>query len=58
MRCLTRPRYMKTCLPEFMQRDGKDAFVKKHPLPPYEKVCRAETSLAEDRLEPKFSSLN
>jgi hypothetical protein len=29
---------MKSCLPEFMQRDGKDAFVKKHPLPPYEKV--------------------
>lgn len=37
MRCLTRPRYMKTCLPEFMQQDGKDAFVKNHQMPPYEK---------------------
>jgi glutaredoxin 2 len=32
MRCLTRPRYMKTVLPEFMQQDGKDAFVNKHPV--------------------------
>mmetsp|Transcript_50522 Transcript_50522/g.68730 ORF Transcript_50522/g.68730 Transcript_50522/m.68730 type:complete len:273 (-) Transcript_50522:268-1086(-) len=37
LRTLTRPRYMKTCLPEFMQQDGKDAFVKNHQLPPYEK---------------------
>jgi len=39
MRCLTRPRYMKTCLPEFMQQDGKDAFVNKHPVK-LEKVRR------------------
>ena len=38
LRCLTRPRYMQTCLPEFMMRDGKDAFVKNHPIPPFEKV--------------------
>lgn len=38
MRMLTRPRYMTTCLPEFMQKDGKDAFVKNHQLPPYEKA--------------------
>merc|ERR1711871_633832 len=37
LRMLTRPRYMKTALPEFMQQDGKDAFVKNHQLPPYEK---------------------
>jgi glutaredoxin 2 len=37
MRMLTRPRYMTTCLPEFMQKDGKDAFVKNHQLPPHEK---------------------
>ena len=28
---------MQTALPEFMQQDGKDAFVKNHQLPPYEK---------------------
>jgi glutaredoxin 2 len=28
---------MKSILPEFQQKDGKDAFVKNHPVPPYEK---------------------
>ena len=31
-------RYMETALPEFMQQDGKDAFVKNHQLPPFEKA--------------------
>mmetsp|Transcript_44672 Transcript_44672/g.100855 ORF Transcript_44672/g.100855 Transcript_44672/m.100855 type:complete len:281 (-) Transcript_44672:393-1235(-) len=38
LRCLTRPRYMQTALPEFMQQDGKDYFVKGHQIPPYEKA--------------------
>lgn len=37
MRMLTRPRYMMVVMPEFAQKDGKDAFVKNHPIPPYEK---------------------
>eukprot|EP01041_Mallomonas_annulata_P013267 gene13267-28095_t len=36
-RILQRPRYMMTILPEFMQKEGKEAFVKKHPVPPFEK---------------------
>ncbi|KAH8055065.1 glutaredoxin 2 [Aureococcus anophagefferens] len=32
-----RPRYVKTYLPEFVTRSSKDAFVKNHQLPPYEK---------------------
>lgn len=34
---LTRPRYMMVVIPEFSQKDGRDAFVKNHPIPPYEK---------------------
>jgi len=37
MRKLVRPRYVKTPLPEFMQRAGRDAFVNNHQMPPYEK---------------------
>ena len=29
---LTRPRYMMVVMPEFSQQDGKDAFVKNHPV--------------------------
>jgi glutaredoxin 2 len=36
-RLLQRPRYMMTILPEFMQADAKSAFVKNHPVPPFEK---------------------
>ena len=32
-RILQRPRYMMTILPEFQQVDGKNAFVKNHPVP-------------------------
>ena len=39
MRMLTGPRYMKSVLPEFMQQDARDAFVKNHQMPPYEKVA-------------------
>jgi len=38
MRKLQRPRYVMVPLPEFMQKDGRDAFVKNHQLPPYEKA--------------------
>lgn len=38
MRILQRPRYVKSFLPEFLQQDGRDAFVKNHPIPPYEKA--------------------
>jgi len=34
---LQRPRYMKSALPEFHTQDGRDAFVKNHPVPPFEK---------------------
>ena len=37
MRKLQRPRYVKVPLPEFMQKDGRDAFVKNHQVPPFEK---------------------
>jgi len=38
LRILQRPRYVATgLLPEFQQLDGRHAFVKNHPLPPYEK---------------------
>jgi glutaredoxin 2 len=37
MRKLQRPRYVKVPLPEFMQKDGRDAFVKNHQMPPFEK---------------------
>ena len=36
-RIIQRPRYMLTILPEFASRDGKNAFVKNHPLEPYDK---------------------
>jgi GrxB family glutaredoxin len=36
-RILQRPRYMRVPLPEFHQEDGRDAFVKNHPVPPFEK---------------------
>jgi len=36
-RIIQRPRYMLTILPEFASRDGKNAYVKNHPLDPYEK---------------------
>merc|ERR1712070_732366 len=37
MRKLQRPRYVKVVLPEFMQKDGRDAFVANHQMRPYEK---------------------
>jgi glutaredoxin 2 len=38
LRTLQRPRYVATgLLPEFQQRDARDAFVANHQLPPYEK---------------------
>eukprot|EP00607_Mallomonas_marina_P001603 CAMPEP_0182430962 /NCGR_PEP_ID=MMETSP1167-20130531/45227_1 /TAXON_ID=2988 /ORGANISM="Mallomonas Sp, Strain CCMP3275" /LENGTH=250 /DNA_ID=CAMNT_0024616739 /DNA_START=1 /DNA_END=753 /DNA_ORIENTATION=- len=46
-RILNRPRYMKTALPEFMQQDGKDAFVRNHALPPYEKAEWKALSMAD-----------
>ena len=51
-RFLQRPRYMLSpILPEFQQKDARDAFVKNHPLPPYEKdVWKNELSY-EDRWE-------
>jgi len=38
LRLLQRPRYVKTYLPEFAFQAAKDAFVKNHQLPPYEKA--------------------
>jgi len=38
LRLLQRPRYVKTYLPEFAQKASRDAFVKNHQLPPYEKA--------------------
>lgn len=38
LRLLQRPRYVKTYLPEFVTKSSKDAFVKNHQLPPYEKA--------------------
>jgi glutaredoxin 2 len=37
-RVMIRPRYMMVPLPEFMQADAKNAFVKNHQMPPYEKA--------------------
>jgi len=37
LRKIQRPRYVMVPLPEFMQKDGRDAFVANHQLPPYEK---------------------
>ena len=38
LRTLHRPRYVATgLLPEFQQLDGRNAFIKNHQLPPYEK---------------------
>ena len=34
---LQRSRYMMVPMPEFHTKDGRDAFVKKHPVPPYDK---------------------
>ena len=38
MRELQRSRYVMSVLPEFYSVDGKDAFVKNHPISPYSKV--------------------
>lgn len=38
MRKLQRPRYVMVPLPEFMQKDGRDAFVNNHQMPPFEKA--------------------
>jgi GrxB family glutaredoxin len=46
-RLLQRPRYMQVPLPEFHQRDAKNAFVKNHPIPPFEKPEWAKLSSAE-----------
>lgn len=51
LRMLTRPRYMVTALPEFMQQDGKDFFVKGHQLPPYEKADWKENLSMETKWE-------
>merc|ERR1719199_477595 len=37
LRKLQRPRYVMVPLPEFMQKDGRDAFVNNHQMPPFEK---------------------
>ena len=37
LRKLQRPRYVMVPLPEFMQKDGRDAFVANHQMPPFEK---------------------
>jgi len=37
LRKLQRPRYVRVLLPEFMQKDGRDAFVNNHQMPPFEK---------------------
>ena len=41
MRELQRSRYVLSVLPEFYSVDGKDAFVKNHPISPYSKVFRS-----------------
>eukprot|EP01039_Chlorochromonas_danica_P005888 gene5888-6483_t len=46
---LQRPRYMQTLLPEFSTRDAKDAYIRNHPLPPYEKAFWKEQLAAEQR---------
>ena len=46
---LQRPRYMMSILPEFQQKDGKDAFVKNHPIPPYAKDEWKTTLSLEDK---------
>lgn len=41
-----RSRYMMVPMPEFHMRDGREAFVKKHPVPPYDKPEWAELDQA------------
>jgi len=52
MRKLQRPRYVKVPLPEFMQKGGRDAFVKNHQMPPFEK---AEWKTGDMTLEDKYA---
>eukprot|EP00966_Prymnesium_polylepis_P107653 2492506-Prymnesium_polylepis.1 len=51
MRKLQRPRYVKVPLPEFMQKGGRDAFVKNHQMPPFEK---ADWKTGDMTLESKY----
>jgi len=52
MRKLQRPRYVKVPLPEFMQKDGRDAFVNNHQMPPFEK---AEWKGGDMPIEEKYA---
>uniref|UniRef100_A0A7S2V214 GST N-terminal domain-containing protein n=1 Tax=Fibrocapsa japonica TaxID=94617 RepID=A0A7S2V214_9STRA len=55
---MQRPRYMQTALPEFATKDGRDAFVKNHPVPPYEKAeWKADDFSQELRWEKYAESL-
>lgn len=48
LRVLQRPRYVATGLmPEFQQLDGRHAFIKNHPMPPYSKEDWKEIGMAE-----------
>ena len=44
-----RPRYMMVPLPEFHQKDGREAFVFNHPIPPYEKADWQANLTSEQR---------
>ena len=49
LRLLQRPRYVNTFLPEFAFKSAKDAFVKNHQLPPYEKPEWKSDALTMDQ---------
>lgn len=51
---LQRPRYMRVPLPEFHQEDGRNFFISKHLVPPYDKDSWAQLSL--DQKWQKFDS--
>jgi glutaredoxin 2 len=44
-----RPRYMMVPLPEFHQRDAREAFVRNHPVSPYEKKDWQESLSSDQR---------
>lgn len=46
---LSRPRYMMVVIPEFSQKDGRDAFVKNHEIPPYEKKAWKSGDMSLDQ---------
>jgi len=55
---MQRPRYMEAALPEFHTKDGRDAFVKNHPVPPFEKAeWKADDFTQERRWEEYAKSM-